>query len=81
LLLGYPKSATPDPNAVETALARALGLVAGKELVVRPAPGGLVVEADRPLEAARTGAALPGALAPRSVTAQIGAEPLSGPKR
>jgi subtilisin family serine protease len=80
LILSYPKGETPVAAEVEAALARALGLVVGKELVVRSAPGGLVVEASRPLEPARVEEALRGPLAPRSIAAQIGAKPLPGGK-
>lgn len=77
LLLGYPPGSVPAAEAVESALGRALDLAPGKELVVRPAPGGLVVEATRPLERDTVERALPSELAPRSIVPQLGAKPLA----
>ncbi|MCX8100023.1 MAG: S8 family serine peptidase [Geminicoccaceae bacterium] len=77
LLLSYPTGAVPEADRVESALARALGLAPGAELVVRPAPGGLVVEATRPLDRGAVEAALSGELAPRATSEQVGAKPLA----
>lgn len=77
LLLSYPPDAVPPAAPVESALGRAFGLVPGKELIVRGAPGGLVVEAARPLDRAAVERALPRELAPRSITPQLGAKPLA----
>lgn len=77
LLLSYPPGAVPQADRVESALGRALGLAPGKELVARPAPGGLVVEATRPLDRGAIERALPGELAPRSIVPQLGAKPLA----
>ncbi len=77
LLLSYPKETVPTAAAVEAALARAFGLAPDKELVVRAAPGGLVVEAVRPLERGTVERALAAELAPRAITPQLGAKPLA----
>ncbi|MCS6780777.1 MAG: hypothetical protein NZ555_13875, partial [Geminicoccaceae bacterium] len=66
-----------EADRVESALARALGLAPGAELVVRPAPGGLVVEATRPLDRGAVEAARSGELAPRATSEQVGAKPLA----